>query len=107
MLRFRKFRRRIRRTREYRRYRQLVAQETLIFEVAEMFQKLIEGDGLTREQLAERLGHSEGFVRQILAGDRNMTLRTLSDVAFALDHRIEIVVEPLHDGEGMEMEDDG
>ena len=35
--------------------------------------------------LAEAMGRSNAYITQILNGSRNMTLRTLSDIAFALD----------------------
>lgn len=77
-------------------YEKLVEQETLIFEATEVISELIEAAGLTKKEVAERLGRSKGFVTQILSGERNMTLRTLSDFAFALEHRITVEAMPLH-----------
>lgn len=78
-------------------YRRLVEQETLILRATEIISELIEENGGTRKDLAEKLERSKGFVTQILSGKRNMTLRTLADFAFALDHEIEIRVNPLDD----------
>jgi transcriptional regulator with XRE-family HTH domain len=77
-------------------YEKLVEQETLIFEATEVISELIEAAGLTKKEVAEKLGRSKGFVTQVLSGERNMTLRTLSDFAFALEHRITVEAEPLH-----------
>jgi len=77
-------------------YEKLVEQETLIFEATEVISELIEAAGLTKKEVAERLGRSKGFVTQVLSGERNMTLRTLSDFAFALEHRITVEATPFH-----------
>ncbi len=88
-----------------REYQRLVEQETLIFEATELLSELIEDGGMSRKELAERLERSKGFVTQILAGDRNMTLRTLADFAFALEHRVKVGAAPLvesgHGGEAV------
>lgn len=75
---------------ETREYAKALEQETLIAEATELVCQLLEKERLTRQDLAERLGKSKGFVTQLLSGDRNMTLRTLSDLAFALNHRFEL-----------------
>lgn len=92
-----------------REYERLVEQETLIFEATELISELIEDYGVSRKELAEKLGRSKGFVTQVLSGDRNMTLRTLSDLAFALEHRVNVAAAPLvesgHGGEAVDEEE--
>jgi transcriptional regulator with XRE-family HTH domain len=46
--------------------------------------------GLTRADLAGRMGVSPGRVSQILSGGENLTLRTLAALSTALDARFEI-----------------
>ncbi len=46
--------------------------------------------GLTRADLAARMGVSPGRVSQILGGGENLTLRTLSALSTALDARFSI-----------------
>ncbi len=46
--------------------------------------------GLTRADLAARMGVSPGRVSQILGGGENLTLRTLATLATALDARFDI-----------------
>ena len=46
--------------------------------------------GLTRADLAARMGVSPGRVSQILGGGENLTLRTLAAISTALDARFEI-----------------
>jgi antitoxin component HigA of HigAB toxin-antitoxin module len=91
-----------------REYERLVEQETLIFEATELISELIEEYGVSRKELAEKLGRSKGFVTQVLSGDRNMTLRTLADFAFALEHRVNVAAAPLvESGHGGEAVDEG
>jgi transcriptional regulator with XRE-family HTH domain len=76
-------------------YQRLVEEETLIFEATEVIAELLEEQQVTRKELADKLGRSKGFVTQVLAGDRNMTLRTLANLSFALERRIELQAAPL------------
>lgn len=66
-------------------YVRLVQQEALILDVTEMLVQVLEEADVSRKELAERLGCTPGYVSQLLAGGKNLTLRTISDVAFALD----------------------
>src|SRR5215470_910436 len=84
-------------------YKRLVEQETLIFEATEMIAELLESEDVSRKELADRLDRSKGFVTQILSGDRNMTLRTLADFAFAFERRVKLAATPLvESGDGGE-----
>jgi len=44
----------------------------------------MEAQGVTRTQLAARVGRTKAFVSQVLNGSRNMTIRTVADLAWAL-----------------------
>jgi len=78
----------------------LVAQELLIAEVTEAIWEAMEKEGISKTELANRMGSTKGFVSQVLSGSRNMTLRTLSDICFALEKRPTIAVKgESHDGE--------
>jgi transcriptional regulator with XRE-family HTH domain len=50
--------------------------------------------GLTRADLAGRMGVSPGRVSQVLSGGENLTLRTLASLATALDARFELDLRP-------------
>lgn len=69
----------------------LYAQEGLILSVTEEIWGAMDRRGLNKQQLADRLGTGKSHVSQLLNGARNMTLRTLSDVAEALGQQIEIM----------------
>ena len=62
----------------------LVRQEELILQVTETLTHALDEAGVTKAELARRLGKSPGFVSQVLGGGRNLTLRTLSDIVAAL-----------------------
>lgn len=70
--------------------RLLLKQERLILEVTELLSAALEESGLTRSELAHRLGKTKGFVSQLFSGGRNLTLRTISDVADALGVKISV-----------------
>src|SRR5271165_7351493 len=55
--------------------------------------------GLTRADLAARMGVSPGRVSQILSGGENLTLRTLAALSTALDARFSIELRPVKDGD--------
>jgi transcriptional regulator with XRE-family HTH domain len=76
-------------------YERLVAQETLILDATETIIELLEQTGVSRQELAARLGKSKGFISQLLSGERNMTLRTLADLAYMLEHRVALTTKDL------------
>ena len=65
----------------------LVRQEELILEVTNKLTEALEEAGVTKSELAKRIGRSPGFVSQVFGGGRNLTLRTISDIASALSLR--------------------
>jgi transcriptional regulator with XRE-family HTH domain len=73
--------------------RRLLRQEELILAAATALCELLERKGVTKTELAKRLGVTKGFVTQILAGDKNLTLRTIADVADALGHRVYVGIQ--------------
>lgn len=51
--------------------------------------------GMTRADLATRMGVSAGRVSQILGGGENLTLRTLAALSTALDARFDVALTAL------------
>lgn len=70
-------------------------EERLILWTTEAIWKAMDEQGLTRAEMAERLGTSRANITQLLSGSRNMTLRSLASLAFACDLRAEIRLEEL------------
>jgi transcriptional regulator with XRE-family HTH domain len=52
---------------------------------------------ISRADLAHAMGVSPGRVSQILSGDENLTLRTLSSVVTALGARVELTLRPVEE----------
>src|SRR5258707_7769176 len=68
-------------------------QEELILDATEALARALRSSGLTQSELAARLGKTKGFVSQILGGGKNLTLRTLADVAGALGFKVQIQLQ--------------
>ncbi len=46
--------------------------------------QLMQEQGVTRSELAKRIGKRRSFVTKVLSGDHNFTIRTLADMYWAL-----------------------
>lgn len=68
-------------------------QERLILQVTQALWEALVDAEVSQSDLAKRLAKSQSFVSQILAGGRNLTLRTVSDVVTALECEIEVRVK--------------
>ncbi len=68
--------------------------DLLAVSVGEAIVERMEALGLTRTELAARMGVSRARVTQVLSGTDNLTLKTLVAVANALDSSVELKVEP-------------
>ncbi len=74
---------------------QMREQERLVLWTTEEIVEAMDAAGVTQAELARRLGTSRAHVSALLRGRRNMTLRTLAEVAHALGRRVEISLAPL------------
>ena len=68
-------------------YQVLLAQEEFILGATELIFELMEKTGVTKAELARRVGRTRGYLTQVLDGNRNMTLRTLAELTTALGYR--------------------
>lgn len=59
------------------------ARERCIVALTEVLAAIMKEAGLSRAQLAKRLGVSKAHISQVLNGSRNMTLATVADVLWA------------------------
>ncbi len=73
----------------------LLRQEDLILDITELLSAAMEDKRVTKSELAKRLGKTKGFITQVLSGNRNLTLRTIADIADALGFRVQVRREPL------------
>jgi len=73
----------------------LFQQESLILEITELVCKLMEAKEINKTELAAKLNRSKGYITQLLNGTANMTIRTISDVMWALDSSLHVKAGPL------------
>jgi len=73
----------------------LYEQERLVLWVSEALARAMAENGLSKADLAQRLGTSRAHITQVLSGSRNMTLRTVADLAWACNQRADIRLEAL------------
>lgn len=73
----------------------LYQQERAILELTELVCEIMEEKGVSRSDMARRLGKTKGYVTQLLDGRANMTVRTISDVFGALDRALHFQDGPL------------
>lgn len=76
-------------------FAKLMAQGDLIMEVTETICELLEKEGVSRKELAGRLGKTKGFVSQLLNGGRNLTLRTLADILHVLGYKVSLTPQKI------------
>jgi transcriptional regulator with XRE-family HTH domain len=73
----------------------LYQQERAIEYVTAMIGRLMKAKKVSRTELAKLLGKSPGWITQLLDGEKNKTVRTLSDVLWALGESLEFDHKPL------------
>jgi transcriptional regulator with XRE-family HTH domain len=76
----------------------LFQQERAIYEVSELIEAVMEEQGITRSQLADKLGQTKGWVTQLLDGERNKTIRTVADVLAILGCEFRVFAAPIRIG---------
>src|SRR5438874_10283574 len=73
----------------------LFQQERAIYEVTELLESLMREMGITRAELAKRLGKSRGWVTQLLDEEANKTIRTVADAFAVLGHEYRSSYRPI------------
>ena len=71
--------------------------ERAVLEATELVCRLMEERGMSRPELARRLGRTRGDLDRLLDGRAAMTVRTLSDALAALGRAVRLRDEPLDD----------
>ncbi len=76
-----------------REYPKLFAQEKLILEFTELLSHTLCGYGVTKKELAKRLGKSKKYIKEILNGERDLKLTEISDIFHALNWSVVLDIE--------------
>jgi len=71
-------------------FERLMMQEDLIMDITEDFCELLEIEKINRSTLAKIMGKTKGYISQLLNGGRNLTLRSIADLAYYLGYSISI-----------------
>lgn len=66
--------------------------EGVLTKATERICELMDKHGISRAELARRLGKSRAYVTRLLNGQPNMTLKTLIEIAVALGEGIEVFI---------------
>lgn len=69
-----------------------MACERLRFNITEDILLAMQDSGTSKADLAKKLGKSKAHISQLLDGGRNMTLKTLSDIAYALNSEVKVAI---------------
>lgn len=75
--------------------KRLWQQEDLIYDASELVCKLLEKKGMSKIDLSKKMKLSKSSISRKLDGQRNLTLRTLSDMLFYLGYALELKSIPL------------
>ncbi|USE34103.1 helix-turn-helix transcriptional regulator [Endozoicomonas sp. SCSIO W0465] len=78
--------------------KKVCAQEDLIMNVTEDILVIMEDKGISKAELARKLSKSRSYVSQVLDGARNMTLRSLADICYALDIKPTVMINDAKTG---------
>jgi len=68
--------------------------EKVLFEVAEQTCKLIESQGVTRSELAQRLAVTPAYITKLLNGNPNLTIKSLLKLSDVLGQTLDIRFAP-------------
>jgi Helix-turn-helix. len=68
--------------------------ELLLLDINEQIVERMVAQGVKRAELARRLGFTRAFVTRLLNGKPNLTLKTLVEVANALDMDLDMRLKP-------------
>ncbi len=68
--------------------------EGTILDFTEALFDAMDRQGISRAELARRLGTSQAYVTRVLRGNANFTLKTMSKLALALEMELEVGLRP-------------
>lgn len=75
-------------------YDAIYAQEAAMVDASELIARALEMSGMTRADLARRLGVSRAEITARLKGERNITVRTLAETLHALGEKLVLETTP-------------
>jgi transcriptional regulator with XRE-family HTH domain len=76
-------------------FRKEFAVETFIVECTELLSRVMHEKQISKAELAQRVGKSRAWATQLLSGGRNVTARTLAEVAYELGVELRLESSPI------------
>ena len=67
--------------------------EGLLIEITELICEVIQEKEISRKELARKMGKKKKWLNDILNGTRYISIKTVSDIFFAIDKNIELKVD--------------
>lgn len=67
--------------------------EELLFEISEEINRVMTDQGISKSEMALKMGVSKPYVTKLLRGS-NMSLQTLAKVSIALEHKFHVSLRP-------------
>ncbi|MCL4784815.1 MAG: helix-turn-helix transcriptional regulator [Bryobacterales bacterium] len=80
-------------------FRREFAVETFILECTEVLSRVMDEERITKAELSQRLGKSRAWATQVLSGSRNLTARTLAEIAYELGIELQVSSRPVAERE--------
>ena len=68
--------------------------DAIKLDLASRIAKCMDRQGISRKQLAEKIGSTKSFITKLLCGESNPTLETIAKVFHALETRVDFVATP-------------
>jgi len=69
-------------------------EEGAILDFTEALYDAMQRQGVTRAELARRLGTSQAYITRVLSGNANFTLKTMAKLAHALGMQLDVGLSP-------------
>ncbi len=68
--------------------------EGAILDFTDRLAEIMDGQDVSRAELARRVGTSQAYITKVFGGQANFTVETMTKLALALDYRIRIHISP-------------
>jgi plasmid maintenance system antidote protein VapI len=75
---------------EDKEFERLMMQEDVIMEVTEDICGIMDEEGINRSTLAKIMGKTKGYISQVLNGRKNLTIRSMVDIAYNLGYEVHL-----------------
>ena len=71
-----------------REFQRLINMEDLVLEINEAFHEILNVQEIDIDRLAEMMGRDKDFIKNMLNGGRNLTIRMVADIAWHLGYEV-------------------